>query len=114
TTPARRDLLREFVDAFRGEGLRIGFYHSMIDWHHPEYPVDGVHPQRDDRAFRDATRNRDIRAYAEYLHRQVRELLTGYGRIDVMWFDFSFPTRAYDGKTHTSAYDGMPGKGRDD
>ncbi|MBO0795019.1 MAG: alpha-L-fucosidase, partial [Ktedonobacteraceae bacterium] len=40
-TPAGRDLIREWVDAFRAEGLKIGFYHSLIDWHHPEFPVDG-------------------------------------------------------------------------
>ena len=43
-TPARRDLLRPMVEAFRAEGLRVGFYHSLIDWHHPEFPVDGIHP----------------------------------------------------------------------
>jgi alpha-L-fucosidase len=92
-TPARRDLLREFVDAFRAAGLRIGFYHSLIDWHHPEFPVDGLHPQREDRAFIEATRGRDIAKYAEYLHGQVRELLTEYGKIDILWLDFSYSNR---------------------
>src|SRR5258705_4803236 len=50
-TPAGRDLLRPFVEAFRAEGLRVGFYHSLIDWHHPEFPIDGLHPQRDYEAF---------------------------------------------------------------
>jgi alpha-L-fucosidase len=104
-TPAGRDLVREFVDAFRAEGLRVGFYHSLIDWHHPEFPLDVFHPQRDDAAARAQSRERDVRKYAEYLHGQVRELLTGYGRIDVMWLDFSYPGRAYEG---------MSGKGRDD
>src|SRR5437660_4139514 len=90
-TPAGRDLLRPWVDAFRAEGLKIGFYHSLIDWHHPEFPVDGLHPQRDDLAFRERAKNRDIRKYAEYLHGQVRELLTNYGTIDILWFDFSYP-----------------------
>jgi alpha-L-fucosidase len=92
-TPARRDLLREFVDAFRAAGLKLGFYHSLIDWHHPEFPVDGFHPQRDDRAFVEAARGRDIARYAEYLHGQVRELLTDYGRIDILWLDFSYSDR---------------------
>ncbi len=39
-TPAGRDLVREYVDAFRAEGLRIGFYYSLIDWHHPDFPID--------------------------------------------------------------------------
>ncbi len=92
-TPAGRDLLRPFVDAFRAEGLRIGFYHSLIDWHHPEFPVDGLHSQRDDEGFKAANANRDIRKYAEYLHGQTRELLTKYGPIDIIWFDFSYPNR---------------------
>ena len=45
-----RDLVREFVDAVRAEGLRVGLYHSLIDWHHPDFTVDWVHPRRDDEA----------------------------------------------------------------
>jgi len=90
-TAAGRDLLGPLVEAFRAEGFRIGFYHSLIDWHHPEFPVDGLHPMRDDLEFRETQRHRDIRTYVEYLHGQVRELLTGFGRIDVMWLDFSYP-----------------------
>src|SRR5919204_845419 len=104
-TPAGRDLVREFVDAFRAEGLRIGFYHSLIDWHHPEFPVDIFHPQRDEPAAREQSQRRDMQTYTTYLHGQVRELLTDYGRIDVMWLDFSYPERSYQG---------MAGKGRND
>ncbi|MBN1346774.1 MAG: alpha-L-fucosidase [Phycisphaerae bacterium] len=89
-TPAKRDLLRPMVEAFRNEGFKIGFYHSVIDWRHPEFPIDGLHPMRDDEAFRAAAKNRDVRKYAEYLHGQTRELLTRFGKIDVMWFDFSY------------------------
>ncbi len=89
-TPAGRDLIRPMVDAFRAEGLKVGFYHSVIDWHHPEFPVDGLHPQRDDLAFREREAGRKIEKYAEYLHGQVKELLTQYGKIDVLWFDFSY------------------------
>ena len=46
-TAAGRDLLREVVDAFRAEGLRVGFYYSLIDWHHPDFPIDRIHPLRD-------------------------------------------------------------------
>ncbi len=88
-TPAGRDLLRPMIEAFREEGLRVGLYHSLIDWHHPEFPIDGFHPLRDDLAARQQPR--DIRKYVEYLHGQVRELLTQYGRIDYLWFDFSYP-----------------------
>ncbi len=104
-TPARRDLLRPFVEAFRAEGFRIGFYHSLIDWHHPEFPVDGLHPQRDDLAFREQEKHRDIRKYAEYLHGQVRELLTEFGKIDILWLDFSYSQRDWGWSK---------GKGKDD
>lgn len=89
-TAAGRDLIREWVDAFRAEGLKIGFYYSLIDWHHPEFPVDNLHPQRNDLEFRERTRGRDITKYAAYLHGQVRELLTNYGKIDILWMDFSY------------------------
>lgn len=89
-TPARRDLLQPMVTAFRAEGFKVGFYHSLIDWHHPEFPVDGLHPQRDDVAYREANRGRDIQKYAAYLHGQTRELLTRFGKLDIMWFDFSY------------------------
>ena len=97
-TPAGRDLLRPMVEAFREEGLKIGFYHSLIDWHHPEFPVDGVHPQRDDKEFREREKDRDIKKYAEYLHGQTRELLTEYGKIDIVWFDYSYSGHADNGK----------------
>ena len=92
-TPANRDLLGPMVQAFRSEGLKVGFYHSVIDWHHPEFPVDGLHPMREDLAFREAAVGRDIRKYAEYLHGQTRELLTQFGKIDIIWFDFSYSQR---------------------
>lgn len=104
-TPAGRDLLKPMVEAFRNQGLKVGFYHSVIDWHHPQFPVDGLHPMRDDAEYREANKNRDIRKYAEYLHGQTRELLTNYGNIDIMWFDFSY-TR------HDWGW--AKGKGRDD
>ena len=45
-TAAKKDLIKEWVEAFRAEGLKIGFYYSLIDWHHPDYTIDRVHPQR--------------------------------------------------------------------
>ncbi len=92
-TPAGRDLLRPLVDACRAERLKIGFYHSLLDWHHPEFPVDGLHPMRENLAFREAAKDRDITRYADYLHGQARELLTQFGRVDIMWYDFSYSDR---------------------
>lgn len=92
-TPAGRDLLKPMIEAFRGDGLKVGFYHSVIDWHHPEYSVDGLHPMRENLAYREANQGRDITKYREYLHAQSRELLTHFGKIDVMWYDFSYSGR---------------------
>ncbi|HRS95000.1 MAG TPA: alpha-L-fucosidase [Candidatus Latescibacteria bacterium] len=97
-TPYGKDLLKPMVEAFRAEGLKVGFYHSLIDWHHPEFPVDCMHPMRNDKEFRERTKGRDITKYAEYLHGQTRELLTRFGKIDIMWFDFSYPTQPDGGK----------------
>jgi alpha-L-fucosidase len=99
-TPCGRDLLRPMVEAFRNEGIKVGFYYSLLDWHHPEYPIDKHHPQRNDPKAREAAKGRDVRKYADYMYRQVEELLTQFGKIDVIWFDFSFA--------------GEDGKGRDD
>ncbi|MCG3181914.1 MAG: hypothetical protein BIFFINMI_04354 [Phycisphaerae bacterium] len=91
-TPAGRDLLRPAVEAFRARGLRVGFYHSLIDWHHPQYVLDVIHGPYRNSPDRDAmNRGRDQQRYADYLHGQVRELLTGFGRIDALWLDFSYP-----------------------
>ena len=98
--PCGRDLLRPMVEAFRNEGLRIGFYYSLIDWHHPEFTVDRHHPMRDDEDARKQSAARDVRKYAEYMRRQVQELFTRFGRIDQVFYDFSYP--------------GPDGKGRSD
>jgi alpha-L-fucosidase len=97
-TPAGRDLLGPIVDAFRAHGLRIGFYHSLLDWHHPDFPIDGLHPQRDDQRAIEAASGGDLARYTEYLHGQVEEVLSGYGAIDYLFFDFSYPDRVWGGK----------------
>ncbi|NMC65112.1 MAG: hypothetical protein GYA53_03115, partial [Acidobacteria bacterium] len=101
-TPFGRDLLKEFVEAFRAEGLKVGFYYSLLDWHHPDYTIDRVHPLRPDNEadYDRLNAGKDMNRYRQYMKDQVRELLTNYGEISIMWFDFSFP--------------GKHGKGRDD
>lgn len=90
-----RDVVREFADAFRAEGIKVGFYFSIMDWHHPDYTVDHPHP-----LFRKITgdkkaaveklnANRNMDRYRKYMFDQVRELLTGYGRIDILWYDYT-------------------------
>lgn len=101
-TPYGKDIIKEWVDAFRAEGLGIGFYYSLIDWHHPEYTIDRVHPQSAEtkEEYDELNKDRDMSIYREYLKNQVREILTNYGKIDILWLDYSFP--------------GEFGKGRDD
>jgi len=97
-TPAQRDLLRPMVDAFRSRNLRVGFYHSLIDWHHDQFVIDPyIGPSREaDRAA--MNQGRDQKKYAEYLYNQTRELLTEFGKIDVLWYDFSYPKPDGSGK----------------
>jgi alpha-L-fucosidase len=88
--------------------LGVGFYHSLLDWHHPEFPLDAIHPEFDESTFETVNAGRDIDAYAQYLHGQVEELLTRYSPVDTMWFDFSYPN-------HTLGDRPLPGrKGRND
>ena len=92
-TPFGRDIVKEYADAFRAEGLHVGFYYSLIDWHHPDFPIDALHPRRNDPDAAEQDKGRDMKKYAEYMRNQVTELLTNYGKIDILWFDFSYPTR---------------------
>ena len=102
-TPYGKDALKEWVDAFREEGLKIGFYYSLIDWHHPEYTIDRVHPlkPKNKEDYKALNKERDMSVYREYLMNQVTEILTNYGKVDMLWLDYSFP-------------DGDDGKGRED
>jgi len=134
--PAGRDLLRPMVDAFSAKGLRTGFYHSLIDWHHPKYIIDGQnHPRRGELNLkgevdgmlaqagggssaakqaqatgggRDPNAGRDQQQYIDYLHGQVRELLTDYNP-DILWFDFSWGAE----KAREAGLDFTLGKGRE-
>ena len=106
-TPAGRDLIRDYVDAFRAEGLRVGFYYSLIDWHHPDFTVDMLHPRRRDPNAQQLNQGRDMKRYAKYMKDQVTELLTNYGKIDILWFDFSYSDN-HDGESW------MKGKGKAD
>jgi alpha-L-fucosidase len=76
-----RDLVAEYVDAAHAEGLRVGFYYSLMDWHHP----DGARCATDE-----AARVR----FVEYTHGLVRELMTNYGKVDILWYDVDWPLTA--------------------
>ena len=89
-TKAGRDLVQEFLDAFRAEGLKVGLYFTLIDWHHPDYPKynDAFHPMRQNEAYKDE--KIDFNRYLDYMHGQVEEIVTNYGKLDILWFDFSY------------------------
>jgi alpha-L-fucosidase len=89
-----RDLFREIVEALRAEGLRVGVYFSVIDWHHPDFPVrntDLPHPLQHDRnkSLADPDAGRVPSRYVDFMHRQVEELVRNYGPLDVLWWDWS-------------------------
>ncbi|MBD2871972.1 alpha-L-fucosidase [Paenibacillus arenilitoris] len=102
-TPAGRDLLTPMVEAFRSKGIRTGLYYSLLDWHHRHYTLDVKHPLRYNKEFLEDQKNRDWQQYVDYMHGQARELLTEFGKIDLMFFDFSIPPEQ-----------GFAGKGKED
>ncbi len=104
-TQAKRDLVKEYVDAFRAEGLKVGFYYSLLDWHHPDYTVDDCHPlrpkeidQNKEEIYARLNKGRDMAKYRQYLRNQITELLTNYGKIDILWLDWSWDKGAKHGK----------------
>jgi len=99
-TPYQKDLIKPFVEAFRAEGIRVGFYYSLIDWHHPDFTYDRLHPNgpADPQEQETANKKRDMDKYRLYLKNQVTELLTLFGQIDILWLDFSYPGE--NGKGH--------------
>jgi alpha-L-fucosidase len=68
-SPFQRDVVKELADACHKAGLKLGYYYSPVDWHHPDY------------------RTANHQRYIEYLHGQLREICSNYGKIDIIWFD---------------------------
>ena len=81
-----RDLVAEYVEACRSRGMRIGFYYSLLDWRFPSY-FEG--PERDPKGWA---------RLVHYVHAQVRELCSNYGKIDILWYDGRWPWSAEDWK----------------
>ncbi len=100
-TPYKKDVIWQFVDAFRAEGIKVGFYYSIIDWHHPHFTVDDRHALREYKNRDVINKNRDMRIYRTYMKQQLKELLTQYGEISTLFMDYAYP--------HLE-----DGKGRDD
>lgn len=79
-----RDIVREFVDACREYGLKIGFYSSLMDWRHPDGGI--------------AAYDSEARArFTKYIRDLNEELLTNYGKIDILWYDMPFPMESAEG-----------------
>ena len=112
-TAFRRDLVREFCDAFRAEGIRVGLYYSLLDWNHPDYTIDARHPRLPpgckpcdpsgtiggEETWKRINAGKDMNRYRKFMKDQVGELLTNYGRIDIVWFDFTYPKDGGHGKS---------------
>ncbi len=112
-TAFKRDLVKEFCEAFRAEGIRVGLYYSLIDWHHPDFTIDARHPRMPpgcrpadpsgtvggEETWKRINAGKDMNRYRRYMKDQVGELLTNYGRIDIVWFDFTYPNDGGHGKT---------------
>lgn len=92
-TPAGRDLIRPYCEAIRAAGLRVGLYYSHLDWSHPDYsyiPFEDRAPEAKITAYRPCPEGPDSPIWLRFLefHRaQLRELCTGYGEVDLLWFD---------------------------
>jgi alpha-L-fucosidase len=80
STPFKRDPLKELAEACKQEGVRLCFYHSIMDWHHPDYT-----PRRPWNDVAQGEPNFD--RYVTYMKGELKELLTGYGPLGILWFD---------------------------
>ncbi|MEA3055442.1 MAG: alpha-L-fucosidase [Actinomycetota bacterium] len=93
-SPYGKDIVRGFADAMRAEGIKVGFYFSLSDWHHPDYPAFreehkpyqlGVSPPM--------PTDEEWESFVEFMFGQLRELLTDYGQVDIVWFDGGWERR---------------------
>jgi alpha-L-fucosidase len=75
----KRDLIGEYVRAAREHGLKVGFYYSLLDWRFQSYWMG---PRKDSEGWK---------KLVEYVHEQVRELMSNYGKIDILWYDGAWP-----------------------
>jgi alpha-L-fucosidase len=90
-TGPRRDVVREYVEACRRHGMRIGLYWSWVDWNYPDWADEFIWSDLNlwRQTFKDPAKHARM---IDFLHAQVRELMTQYGPIDVFWFDGGFLT----------------------
>lgn len=82
-TPYGKDVLKMLADECRKQGIKLFFYHSQLDWHHPDYfprgNTGGSYTGRENKG--------DMNKYLDYMDAQLTELLTNYGEVAGIWFD---------------------------
>jgi alpha-L-fucosidase len=93
------DPLKMLAEACRKKSMRLGFYHSIMDWHHPAYL-----PRRAWEAA-DPNKRGDNSRYVDFLKAQLNELLTGYGDVAMLWFDGEWEHTLRDLKRDDEIYD---------
>ncbi len=99
-TPFKRDVVREIADECHRQGIHLGLYYSIMDWHHPDYVPR--RPWEKNRSTKGANYDR----YLAYMRGQLRELMTNYGKVDVLWFDGGWEhTSPADNKKHLAIID---------
>lgn len=95
-TPAERDLVKEYAEAITKRGIRLGMYYSLIDWSHPDYPSvfeGGKVPDDLGKANRfsnpvDGVQDEEKwNQFLQFNNDQLKEILTNYGKVDLLWFD---------------------------
>jgi len=81
STPYGKDILKQLAEACHRHGIKICWYYSIMDWHHPDYlPRRGWEKNRNEEGA-------NLERYIDYMKNQLRELVTNYGEIGVLWFD---------------------------
>jgi alpha-L-fucosidase len=81
-TPYKKDVLKMLADECHRQGIKLFFYYSQLDWHHPDYFPRGFTGREAGRPDKG-----DWPKYIDYMNAQLRELLTGYGEVGGIWFD---------------------------
>jgi len=99
-TPFKRDPLKELAEECKKEGIVFCTYYSLVDWHHPDFPAkySQIRKECPNGFHGDPQPDADISRYADYMHGQVRELLTNYGENGILWFDGGGSFKGYDRK----------------
>ncbi len=98
-TPYGGDPLKDLAQAAPKHGLRLGFYHSIMDWHHPQYRPRRAWEYKDPKA------GGNNGLYVDFMKEQLRELLTGYGDVAMIWFDGEWEHTLKDLKREDEIYD---------